>query len=585
MPRPNPKFLIFPKGQSVNSADTNQCSFNLHWDVFGEEPCHIIDLDQAVLMIYGDWINAISEFHGVFDLPSFVAEVKGHCVLLLIERERISIVCSYFSFLPVYYLPERKFIGNHWETIIAHSDCKVDETFIIESHLFNYPIGDATLYQDVKVLDSFTVLEIDGLEFKFKSLVDIRNWFPNQIDFSIGLEALAQEFISSCSNYFTGNDELITFTSGFDGRTILAAAMAFGKNVHTFSMGRMENDDIYNPKANAEELNIPFEAIDLSSKKYLSEFFHSSKRMSQISGGRNGFLYPHFYYCTEHFGAFSVMQTGYCGSELFRALHVAGAVTSKELVSIFLEQDEVELREIIFSSKRLRFIHPHVIERNEKVLWERIKSIRSQHDQFKNTNHFFYYFIFKEVFRKVFGFWTTTQFENIKIRTPFLDMSFIRLLLKSEYAGCNNSFFTHNPLKRYKGQLLYAKILKALNSPLFQMMTGKNYRPSQLLSIKGQMSIILPYVRKKWRKKKGAPFIDNLGLITGYKHSWTAIQSGLENVREYYSVESVIEAYKEMHPYMSEVERDMLFQIASFSLTLKDDEIVGPDRLQRKIWL
>ena len=428
-------------------------------------------------------------------------------------------------------------------------------------------------------MDSFSVFEMDREEFTINTLVDIGGWFPKQVDDSIGLDALAQQFVSSIEAYFTNERELITFTSGFDGRTILASALAFKKEVYTFSMGRMENDDVYNPKSNAEELKIPFEAIDLASDKYQAEFFLCARRLSEISGGRNGFLYPHFYYCTDYFNSYPVMHTGYCGSELFRALHVAGAVTSNELVSIFLEEDEGKLREIIFQSKRLQFIQPNVIERNETALWERIDSIRSMRNEFNNTNHFFYYFIFKEVFRKVFGFWTSTQFENIKIRTPFLDMSFIQLLLKSEYAGCNNSFFTHNPLKRYKGQLLYAQILKTLNSPLFQMMTGKNYKPSQLLSFQGQMSIILPYVRKKWRKKKGVPYLDNLGLITGYKQSWTAIQSSLENVREYYAVDDVIDAYRDMHPYMSEVERDMLFQIASLSLTLKDDEIGGANRL------
>jgi hypothetical protein len=200
-------------------------------------------------------------------------------------------------------------------------------------------------------------------------------------------------------------------------------------------------------------------------------------------------------------------------------------------------------------------------------------------NEFNNTNHFFYYFIFKEVFRKVFGFWTAAQFENIKVRTPFLDISFIQLLLKSAYAGCNNSFFTHNPLKRYKGQLLYAQILKTLHSPLFQMMTGKNYKPSQLLSVQGQFSIVLPYIKKKWRKKKMVPNIDNLGLITGFKQSWKALNPRLDNLSEIYSLDDIQRASREMHPHMSEVERDMLFQIASLSLTLKDDEIVGANRL------
>jgi hypothetical protein len=493
MHRPNPKFLLVQKGNSASALNPLQCALNKYWDVLGEEPNHVIALNQAILLVYGDWVNASTVDADTFDLAKFIADLKGHCVVVLVETERVKVASSYFSFLPVYYLQEKKIVSNHWEAIVPFSNQTIDELFVIESHLFNYPLGGSTIYQDVKVLDTFSVLEMNRDVFNFNTMIDIRGWFPAQVDRSIGLEELAEKFISSIEPYFTSQKELITFTSGFDGRTILASALALKKEVYTFSMGRLENDDVYNPKSNAEDLKIPFETIDLVSEKYQSEFLHCAQRMSEISGGRNGFLYPHFYYCTDYFKSHPVMHTGYCGSELFRALHVAGAVTSKELVSIFLEEDKGKLREIVFQSKRLRFIQSKVIERNEAAIWERIDTIRSMRNQFSNTNHFFYYFIFKEVFRKVFGFWTTTQFDNIKVRTPFLDISFIQFLLKSEYAGCNNSFFTHNPLKRYKGQLLYAQILKTLQSPLFQMMTGKNYKPSQLLSFQGQTSIVIPY--------------------------------------------------------------------------------------------
>lgn len=579
MHRPNPKFLLVQKGNSASALNPLQCALNKYWDVLGEEPNHVIALNQAILLVYGDWVNASTVDADTFDLAKFIADLKGHCVVVLVETERVKVASSYFSFLPVYYLQEKKIVSNHWEAIVPFSNQTIDELFVIESHLFNYPLGGSTIYQDVKVLDTFSVLEMNRDVFNFNTMIDIRGWFPAQVDRSIGLEELAEKFISSIEPYFTSQKELITFTSGFDGRTILASALALKKEVYTFSMGRLENDDVYNPKSNAEDLKIPFETIDLVSEKYQSEFLHCAQRMSEISGGRNGFLYPHFYYCTDYFKSHPVMHTGYCGSELFRALHVAGAVTSKELVSIFLEEDKGKLREIVFQSKRLRFIQSKVIERNEAAIWERIDTIRSMRNQFSNTNHFFYYFIFKEVFRKVFGFWTTTQFDNIKVRTPFLDISFIQFLLKSEYAGCNNSFFTHNPLKRYKGQLLYAQILKTLQSPLFQMMTGKNYKPSQLLSFQGQTSIVIPYLRKKWRKKKTVPNTDNLGLITGFQKSWKTINSNLDKLSDIYTTVDVQEACRAMHSHMSEVERDMLFQIASLSLTLRDDEIGGANRL------
>jgi hypothetical protein len=579
MHKPFPKFMVVQKLESQNLSDDLQCSFNSFWDVLGDRPSHQIVMNESILMVYGDWINATDDYTVISDISEFISVVKGHCVFLFIKKETVQIATSYFSFLPVYYTTDGKFVSNNWEESAKKSDCQLDEMFVIESHLFNYPLGNATLYRDVKLLDSFNVLTLDELDVTSSELIDIRDWFPIKSDSNIGLSLLSQQFITSCSAYFTSKEELITFTSGFDGRTILATAIAQEKKVYTFSMGRMENDDVYNPQENANDLSIPFEAIDLVSKKYLDSFFESAKQMSKISGGRNGFLYPHFYYCSKLFEDHKVMQTGYCGSELFRALHIAGAVTSKEFVSLFLEKDDGKLAEIIFESKRLKFINPELINRNRSCLWEKVKLIRSQGLHFRSTNHFFYYFIFKEVFRKVFGFWTTAQFENKKVRTPFLDIDFVKLLLKSEFAGCNNSFFTHNPLKRYKGQLLYAQILKTLNSPLFFLMTGKNYTPEKLLSFQGQLSIVLPYVKKKIRKKTKSPNRDNLGLITGYKQSIGIIIESLESVSDIYSLVKVHESLNAMNSLMSEEERDMLFQIASLSLTLRDDEIDGPDRL------
>jgi hypothetical protein len=577
--KPNPHFLIQPSSQVGLIDEPFQCSHNIHWVIYGDIPSHVLQTDERQILVYGDWINPIHTLTNDFDLDEFVQSIKGHCNIIVVERNRLRLIGSYFSFLPIYYIKEGSVLSNNWESIIPFSSRCVDELFLIESHLFNYPLGDNTLYCDVKLLASFTELCLQEDEFIFREHVDLKTWFPAVVDESIQLGNLSQKFIETIGAYFSEKRELVTFTSGFDGRTILASALAKKKDVFSFSMGRKENDDVYNPQSNALQMDISFEAIDLGGEDYQKAFLKSAVKMSKKSGGRNGFLYPHFYFCSEFYRDFSVLHTGYCGSELFRALHIAGAVTSRELVSIFLETDDEKLRDIIFKSNRIGLMQKHVIERNAQRLWNSIQNIRLKRGQFKNTNHFFYHFIFKEVFRKVFGFWTTTQFENIKVRTPFLDFEFVQLLLKSEYAGCNNPFFTHNPLKRYKGQLLYAQILKDLKSPLYSLMTGKRYTPRQLLSFIGQLSIILPYIKKKWKKKRSVPYIDNLGLITGYQRADKELQRSLVTMEDWYDLARVQEAIEKVNPYMSEVERDMLFQIASFSLTLRDDETCGANRL------
>jgi hypothetical protein len=367
---------------------------------------------------------------------------------------------------------------------------------------------------------------------------------------------------------------LITFTSGFDGRTILASALKAGKKVKTFSLGKLGNVDVSNPQTLSKDLGIPFDGIDLGEEDYQKNYFHIAREMAQMSGGFNGFLYPHFYYGACQFPSNDILQTGYCGSELFRALHIEGAITSKEMVSIFTILDDDVLYKSLFSSSRLNFFKSNFLEKAKPAVQQHIKRIRSKRDSFKTQNHFFYWFIFTQVFPKVFGFWTSVQFEKKVIRTPFLDREFIQLLIKSPYAGCNNAFFTHQPIRRLKGQLLYAHILKDLKSPLFTQMTGKQYKPSQLLSWWGRLQIVWPYIRKRWSRKVAVKNIDNLGLISGVHRHAEKIRSMITGVDDIYSIDKVMKEIEQMHPAMSESERDVILQLISIAATLDKNENV-----------
>jgi len=80
-------------------------------------------------------------------------------------------------------------------------------------------------------------------------------------------------------------------------------------------------------------------------------------------------------------------------------------------------------------------------------------------------NQKFYVFVFEEVFRKYFGAEIINQFKYIKNRTPFLDMAFLKAILRTELAGIHSEFFEHNPVKRYKGQILYAHIINKTYPP------------------------------------------------------------------------------------------------------------------------
>ncbi len=82
----------------------------------------------------------------------------------------------------------------------------------------------------------------------------------------------------------------------------------------------------------------------------------------------------------------------------------------------------------------------------------------------------------------------TVQFSYLKNRTPFL-IWILSGITGTGSAGIHSDFFEHNPVRRYKGQVLYANIIhKAF--PLFgQIPTDKGYRPDDLLSLSGRIRI------------------------------------------------------------------------------------------------
>jgi asparagine synthase (glutamine-hydrolysing) len=570
MDRVNTHFTIQRKGTVRDKSfpfvnDKNQC-----WEVVGDHPNFLTSLNDSSLLIYGDCINADVFSDSTAKLEECLKKAKGHFTIVIVGSNQVKVAGSCFSFLPVYYSECHSIVSNCWETMTKFSRNEVSEVFILETHLFNYPLGDTTMFKDILLLKSFQCINLE-FDFTFYDIENLPEWFHSEIDNDLTTKELAKRFIETTKCYFTSSQELITFTSGFDGRTILAHALANNLSVQTFSMGRLDNDDVAIPKKNSLDINIPFEALDLSKEDFQTVLFDLAKELSSKSGGGNGFLYPHFIFSAKYYSRFETMMVGFCGSELFRALHVAGAVTSEEMVSIFRVSDDEELKSILFKSERLKFLKADIVERAKSQVWANVQELRKERVHYKTVNHFFYSFIFRQVFRKVFGLLTSGMFDNLKVRTPFLDFEFVQLLLRSSIAGCNNDFFTHNPLKRYKGQLLYAQIMKELNSPLLLLMTGKKYRPIQLLSPIGQLSIVLPFIMKKLNKQRNPVDVDNLTLVSGFKRSWDSINKTLIAVDQYYSIQKVRNAVENMHNSMSLTERDTIFQIASFSVVLHQD--------------
>jgi hypothetical protein len=91
------------------------------------------------------------------------------------------------------------------------------------------------------------------------------------------------------------------------------------------------------------------------------------------------------------------------------------------------------------------------------------------------------------------------QNQYIENRTPFLDFQFVKQLFSTRLAGVYSNYYEHNPVKRKKGQLFYAQVIKDTHKKLYRMKTGKGYAPKDILNPLGNIKLGWTYGLKKLR--------------------------------------------------------------------------------------
>ncbi len=538
-----------------------------------------IESDNNILGVCGDPIGFYSEYwkkqsSDKFDVKDFLFKHPGHYYLFYFNKKSKKIIISsaLFGMLPLFYYHSKDYIliSSRIRLILDFFPqiIKINKRFLVEQLLFNYSLFDNTIIENIRLCSSNKHIEIENNKVNFIKHFDITSFYsdkPNKIADSA--DKLATLFIERFNDYTTKEKSIISFTGGFDGRTLVACAKHFNMDFSTYSLGTKLNSDIFVPLENSKQLGLHFIPFFLEDVNYFeNNFYESGKELIEITSLMTNFVYTHFLYSAKLLSRdYNYLYTGYFGSELFRALHLTGAFNSKELVTFFKESDEDTWINYIKNSPKLRYINIEIFKNEiEEIIEELINYKRENKDKFDNLNKFFYKYVLEEIFRKVFGPQIFAQSNYIPVRTPLLDIDFIKELFKTKLAGVNNDFFTHNPLKRIKGQILYAKIISKTWSELANVQTQKGYTPNDLLSFYGNLKIALPYFYKKTKRKISKPNLDNLSIVSGLKYNWMnfrelVIGNEIYNIKELDTLVSNINN-------IPEYQRDILSFAASSSM-------------------
>lgn len=531
------------------------------------------DKDGAKIIVIGDYIGQKEDLFTTSynDIP----KLRGNFYAIIIDDNEVSVYSSFLNVLPIYYTTDYAYISSsiHYIREQCKKEFLVDKKFILETLLFNYGFFNRTLYQDISLVPSNSYVLISKEDVEVKQHFEITSLFTQSASYGPKVaDSLSALFIETAKQYFPDETFSIAFTSGFDGRTLVSCASYFNKDFETFSFGKRDNDDVIIPKENAAELDIPYQCFDLGSNTYIDkEYLDSTLSFITHAPGGNGFIYPHVLYSTKEVAKTSnYLLSGVVGSELFRALHLTGAITSQSLVDVFRSDSSQELADKIRNAAALQTVNKNEFKTEIEELIQELIAYKDSIPSDLTHNQKFYVFVFEEIFRKFFGQWISMQMQYLYVRTPFLDYEFIKALLQTQYAGANNDFLTENPLKRMKGQYVYADIIRKTNTKIYGQKTGKGYRPKDLRESIYLYKIIMPFLLKRFKRKVATPNLDNLGIISGVSTHKEHIKKLIDS-SVYFDMPLLSKMLDELSPYTLEKERDHILMVLSIVLALQND--------------
>jgi asparagine synthase (glutamine-hydrolysing) len=484
--------------------------------VFLKKPSitHHYNNDHIELIVWGDPIIG-EEFEkkikNTINEEFIVNNIYGHYYFLLLNKKHteFTIGNSLFSILPLYYIEtkDRLIISHNALTIGEHLSLNtISKRFVLETILFNYPLFNQSIIEKILLVPSNSYIKVNADKWRIIKHTRIEKYFSfNPTSWRRSIDAISELFLESVQKYLPSTPFVSSLTGGFDSRTLTSVCLFNKKDFSCYSFGSLDSRDTEIPEVLTEKAGLQYLKIILDNHFIENNSLKHGYEFIFNASGIPSFVRAHYLYSAKILEKNTeYMITGNFGSELFRAAHVRGVVFSPNLITLFSNSNFNEAFNAVKNSKDSAYLNRDGFGNVWFELKEDLSALPCYNPDYKllTQNQKFYVFVFEEVFRKYFGAEMVNQFKYIKNRTPYLDIDFMKAIFTTGLAGIHSDFFEHDPFKRFKGQVLYAHIIRK-TYPLFgKIVTDKGYNPNDLLTFSGYFKILKGYLNKKVIKPK-----------------------------------------------------------------------------------
>jgi asparagine synthase (glutamine-hydrolysing) len=452
-----------------------------------------------------------------------VNNIYSHYYYIFFDRKKHEFLIgnSLFGILPLYYCycKGRLLLSDNALILGRYAGKEeISRRFILETMIFNYPLFNQSLIDGIFLLPSNSGIIADKGGIRIVKHTSVEDLFSHDpVPERGSIDRLTGIFLETVKRYLPDEQHFTALTGGFDSRALTAAGIYHEKPITCYCFGTPESDDLSIAETTAAKAGISFYPIELNEGYLRDKSLEAGMAFIKNSSGTATFTRAHYIFTAEKLsGMTKYIVTGNFGSEIFRAVHVPGVVISPALFGVFNASGPEEARETLRRSKALKYLNQQEYREEIAVLENDLGTLQCFHDKYRHLsrNKQFYIFVFEEIFRKYFGAELVNQADLVRNRTPFLDIDFLKAFLSTGFAGVYSGFFEDNPLKRYKGQILYANIIRKACPVLGTLPVDKGYRPDDLISLAGRIRILKGYISSRLKKR------DSMYDPYGVKRAW-----------------------------------------------------------------
>ncbi|MCS7035955.1 MAG: asparagine synthase-related protein [Saprospiraceae bacterium] len=459
----------------------------------GAQQIDVLDLpDGSHLYLLGDPVfgdrqraaGRVSDWHsGALYPRALYTEVRGHYYWFLLKDGLFRCGTSFGGIYPLYWQKDGNQIyvcTSSFYLARRHKPGELNRRNLLERLLFNYSLFNSTWWTNIRLLGSHCWLTMSEEGAREERAFGLENYFGH--GFLSGpdvLDELTEVFERESRVFLPPEPFAISFTGGFDGRTLVAAArQAHRDDFLTYSFGMPGESDVALPARQSEQLGIPFLPIYLDETYVREHALRSAIGFMQRSEYNGNFGRPHYFYAAETLAKHTrYILTGNFGSELFRAMHQPGVMMTQALIQVFETPDD-SWKDFLRKAAG-RQVAAYFRTELDALISDFEHFLRARADM--DINQQFYCFVLEEIFRKYFGPELVMQSHVLCNRTPYLSLRFFEALNKTVWSGLHARLFDKQKNRRMKGQMFYSAFLRRTDRQLYRMLTNKGYSPADVL--------------------------------------------------------------------------------------------------------